>query len=70
MFLVGVELKSAAEADIRESLAELGELAVTAGAEIIGDGVQKMDSLAPATFIGKGRRRSSPPIAGSTAWTR
>jgi GTP-binding protein HflX len=55
VFLVGVELQSANAVEIRESLAELGELAVTAGAEIIGDGVQKMDSLAPATFIGKGK---------------
>jgi GTP-binding protein HflX len=55
VFLVGVELKSANGVEIRESLTELGELAVTAGAEVIGDGVQKMDFLAAATFIGKGK---------------
>ncbi len=54
-FLVGVELKTRTSADIRESLAELAELATTAGAEITGEGVQKMDSPAPATFIGKGK---------------
>jgi GTP-binding protein HflX len=54
-FLIGVELKSRGAADIRESLAELAELAQTAGAEILGEGVQKMDSPAPATFIGKGK---------------
>jgi GTP-binding protein HflX len=54
-FLIGVELKSRNAADIRESLAELAELATTAGAEIIGEGVQKMDTPAPATFIGKGK---------------
>ena len=54
-FLVGAELKSRNRADIRESLAELAELATTAGAEIIGEGVQKMDSPSPATFIGKGK---------------
>ena len=54
-FLIGVELKSRNAADIRESLAELAELAATAGAEIIGEGVQKMDTPAPATFIGKGK---------------
>jgi GTP-binding protein HflX len=55
VFLVGVELQSRSAADVRESLAELAELAQTAGAEIAGDGVQKMDSLNAATFIGKGK---------------
>ncbi|HVU26194.1 MAG TPA: GTPase HflX [Verrucomicrobiae bacterium] len=55
VFLVGVELKNRNGADVRELLAELGELAQTAGAEIVGDGVQKMESPAPATFIGKGK---------------
>ena len=55
VFLIGVELKSGGAADIRESLDELAELAQTAGLKIVGDGVQKMDSPAPATFIGKGK---------------
>ena len=55
VFLVGAELKSRAAANIRESLAELAELATTAGAAILGEAVQKMDSPAPATFIGKGK---------------
>lgn len=54
-FLVGVELKSGNAADVRESLAELAELATTAGAQIAGEGVQKLESPAPATFIGKGK---------------
>jgi GTPase len=55
VFLVGVELKSRNGADIRELLVELAELAQTAGAEIAGDGIQKMESLNAATFIGKGK---------------
>ena len=55
VFLVGVELKSRNRADTRDSLAELGELAMTAGGEVIGDGLQKTESLNPATFIGKGK---------------
>jgi len=55
VFLVGVEIKSRARVDTRDSLAELGELAATAGGEVIGDGVQKLEALAPATFIGKGK---------------
>jgi GTP-binding protein HflX len=42
-------------ADPRDSLAELGELAATAGGEVIGDGLQKLDAPTPATFIGKGK---------------
>ncbi|MEI9963251.1 MAG: GTPase HflX [Limisphaerales bacterium] len=55
VFLVGVELKSRADVDTHESLAELGELATTAGGEVIEQGVQKMVSLNAATFIGKGK---------------
>ncbi len=55
VFLVGVELKPHGLADIRESLAELAELSQTAGAEVAGEGIQKMESLNPATFIGKGK---------------
>jgi len=55
VFLVGVELKSRNGADVRELLAELSELAQTAGAEIAGDGIQKMETPNAATFIGKGK---------------
>jgi GTP-binding protein HflX len=55
VFLVGVELKSRDRAAMRDSLAELGELAATAGGEVVGDGLQKTESLNPATFIGKGK---------------
>ena len=55
VFLVGVELQTRGAAEVRESLAELAELAQTAGAEVAGEGVQKMDSLNAATFIGKGK---------------
>jgi GTP-binding protein HflX len=65
---VGVELKSrvgqasslsdrqdACPTALRDSLAELGELTMTAGGEVIDNGIQKMESLSPATFIGKGK---------------
>ena len=55
VFLIGVELKSRNGADIRDLLAELAELAQTAGAEVVGDGIQKLESITPATFIGKGK---------------
>jgi GTP-binding protein HflX len=50
-----VELKSRDRAELRESLDELAELAQTAGAEVVSDGIQKMESLNAATFIGKGK---------------
>ena len=55
VFLVAVELKSRNRVAMLDSLAELGELATTAGGEVIGDGLQKTESLNPATFIGKGK---------------
>lgn len=55
VFLVGAEFKSRNGADSGDSLAELGELASTAGGEVVGDGLQKMDAPTPATFIGRGK---------------
>ena len=55
VYLVGVELKTRSAADIRESLAELAELAATAGAQIMGEGVQKMAMPVAATYIGQGK---------------
>jgi GTPase len=55
VFLVGVELKQGNAFDIKESMAELAELATTAGATIIGEGTQKLDRPHVATFIGKGK---------------
>ena len=52
---MGVELKSRAALDARESLDELGELAVTAGGEVVGDGTQKLDAPVAGTFIGTGK---------------
>ena len=55
VFLVGVELQSRTATDIRESLAELEELAETAGGAIVGEGLQKMTTPVAATYIGPGK---------------
>jgi GTP-binding protein HflX len=55
VFLVGVELKDRTAADVRESLAELEELATTAGTQITGEGVQKLAAPVAATYIGPGK---------------
>ncbi len=54
-FLIGVELKSRSAWDVRDSLDELTELATTAGAEVVGDGFQKLESPHTATYIGSGK---------------
>ena len=48
-------MKSRNGADVRDLLAELAELARTAGADVVGEGIQKLEAIMPATFIGKGK---------------
>src|SRR6266567_1881565 len=55
VFLVGLELKSRSSLDLQDSLAELSELAATAGAEVVGNGIQKLEAPVAGTFIGKGK---------------
>ena len=55
VFLVGVELKSRSALDTRDSLDELSELAISAGGEVVGDGIQKMEAPVAGTFIGTGK---------------
>ncbi|MGA2246630.1 MAG: GTPase HflX [Verrucomicrobiota bacterium] len=55
VYLIGVELKSRSAADLTESLAELAELATTAGTQIAGQGVQKLAVPVAATYIGPGK---------------
>ncbi|MFM8421754.1 MAG: GTPase HflX, partial [Verrucomicrobiota bacterium] len=55
VFLVGIELKSRSAWDVRDALEELGELATTAGARVLGSGSQKLETPNPATFVGPGK---------------
>lgn len=55
VFLIGAELKGRSKWDLRDSLEELSELASTAGAKVVGEGTQKIDSPVAATFIGSGK---------------
>ena len=55
VFLVGLELKSRSAPDVKESLAELSELAFSAGGEVVGDGMQKLETPVAGTFIGSGK---------------
>ena len=56
-FLIGVELKSRDSWEVRESLEELAELATTAGAEVIGEGTQRLEAPVAATYVGTGKAR-------------
>jgi len=55
VYLVGVELKSRPAWEVRDSLDELSQLATTAGAEVVGDGSQKLAAPYAGTYIGKGK---------------
>ena len=55
VFLIGAELRKRTGADLTETMAELAELARTAGAQIIGEGIQRLDRPHAATYIGKGK---------------
>ena len=54
--LVGVELYSSnLEVPLEDSLEELEQLAVTAGARVIGKFTQRLKKFSPATLIGRGK---------------
>ena len=53
VILVGVQVDDSESAE--ESLDELGELAKTAGATVVGRLIQNREQMHPATYIGKGK---------------
>ena len=55
IILVGVMLSGTAEAAFESSLDELGRLADTAGGEVVGTLVQRLDSVNAASIIGSGK---------------
>lgn len=50
-----MELKARNRWDMDESLSELVELTKTAGGDVVGEGVQKLESPLAATYIGSGK---------------
>lgn len=55
-YLVGAEVKGAIHPwRLKDSLAELAELARTAGVEVVGETEQHLETINPATYIGKGK---------------
>ena len=54
-FLIGAQFKSRTSWEVQDSLAELGQLAETAGADVVGSGTQKIEKPTARTFIGPGK---------------
>ncbi|MBK8249448.1 MAG: GTPase HflX [Gemmatimonadetes bacterium] len=62
--LVGAPLKrSAAKLHVEEHLAELAQLADTAGAQIVGTLTQQLDRPNPSTYLGKGKLEELATLA-------
>jgi GTP-binding protein HflX len=55
VIVIGVGLKSDSFVELKESLFELEELAVTAGGEVVGSLTQLLNQFNPATLIGTGK---------------
>jgi GTP-binding protein HflX len=53
--LVGLQVRGRASWDLGDALDELGRLAVSAGAEVVGTFLQRRDRPDPATLIGSGK---------------
>src|SRR5947209_5368409 len=53
--LVGVALKAAGTEQLENDVDELGQLAETAGALVVGILRQRLERITPATFIGSGK---------------
>lgn len=53
VILIGVQMMDGD--DTEESVLELGELAATAGAEVVGTVIQRRENVHPGTYIGKGK---------------
>ena len=56
--IVGVELFKSDNTNINENLDELGLLAKTAGAKVVGRVTQKISKINSATYIGKGKAKN------------
>jgi GTP-binding protein HflX len=67
--LVGVELGSPLGIPSDDSIAELGALAASAGAEVAGQVQQKLKSIDPRTFIGRGKAAEVRQLANDRGAT-
>ena len=55
-YLVGAEVKGSTSAwSLEDSVGELGRLADTAGLDVVGQALQRLEGVNPGTYIGKGK---------------
>ena len=64
-----MQLRGRAAWDLQESLDELGRLAVSAGAEVVGTFHQRRERPDPATLIGSGKAAELALLLGERART-
>jgi GTP-binding protein HflX len=63
----GTAVHTSSDFSAQESMAELRELATSAGADVVGEFIQSREKLDPATLIGRGKLQE---IAGAAASAR
>ena len=61
--MIGTEKKQNGQISTPETMEELADLAVTAGAVVVGEGIQKIIRPQVATYIGKGKAIEFAEIA-------
>jgi GTP-binding protein HflX len=67
--LVGVEIKGARNGwSLEGSVEELGQLARTAGAEVVGSMTQRLPAPTPAYYLGKGKLEELASLKGSVGY--
>ena len=68
--LVGIELRRVDEPwPVEQSLLELAQLAETAGAEVVGTAIQRLDVPNVATYLGKGKVQELAALRGDLGAT-
>jgi len=69
VYLVGLGLPGVTGGELEEQMAELAELAVTAGAEVVGSDVQHLERPNPMTALGKGKVDELKGLKGDLGFT-
>jgi GTP-binding protein HflX len=69
VYLIGLGLPGVSSDKLEEEMAELSELATTAGAEVVGADVQHLDRPNPLTSYGKGKVEELKALKGDLGFT-
>jgi GTPase len=69
VYLIGLGLPGVTGAKLEEQMAELAELAITAGAEVVGSDIQHLERPNPMTAYGKGKVEELKSLKGDLGFT-